>query len=91
MGELTAEQVQLKKFVEACGKELCERCHCCTVMWETAPCPMCGGFCGDEWVEDEWDDGWCDGCSGEGTIEYAYCSCDKDGKHVAAKRLTESK
>lgn len=66
--------------------DLCQRCKCCTVMYEVVACPMCGGFCGAEWIEeDEEDDGWCDECQGEGEISVGYCSCDKDGKH--AKRI----
>lgn len=33
--------------------------------------------------EDEWDDGWCDACDGEGEISVLMCigRCNENGEH----------
>jgi hypothetical protein len=60
---------------------LCDRCHCCSSVSESAPCWSCGGF-EPEW-DDDWDDGWCNVCQGEGEIYFMACvgNCDENGKH----------
>jgi hypothetical protein len=65
------------------GHMVCERCYCCDAAPEEVCCWSCQGCCGEDY-EDEWDDGWCDVCQGEGVVYVRSCigSCDENGNHV---------
>lgn len=68
------------------SNEICERCKCCSVVYEMVTCWSCGGFCGEDYDDgsDGWDEGWCDVCEAEGEIPVSYClgQCDEHGKHA---------
>lgn len=66
--------------------EMCPRCKCCELFWETCEC--CGGEgvsghdCGEDCcccLEPE-DNMRCDYCMGKGG-HWSACSCDENGKH----------
>lgn len=65
--------------------ELCKRCKCCSTYSEHATCWQCNGLCGPDFDagDDDWDDGWCSVCGGEGEIYFDAClgGCDENGKH----------
>ena len=73
----------LQVLMEHAGHTICERCYCCDSASEEAPCWQCGGFEPD--YDDEWDDGWCSVCNGEGRIYWNDCigRCDENGHHKA--------
>jgi hypothetical protein len=72
----------LQALMEASGHEVCPRCYCCDLVPESAPCPVCGGFCGPEYGDD-WDDGYCDYCGDDGEVYFKKCigNCDEHGHH----------
>ena len=75
------EQSAVRQLMEKSGHEVCTRCYCCDVVPESAPCWSCGGF---QDVDDEWDDGYCEVCGGEGEIYFKECigRCDENGHHA---------
>jgi hypothetical protein len=75
------EQSALKQLFEQSGHTICQRCYCCDMVCEWAPCWQCGGF------EPEPDDDFLDVCSvcdGAGKIYFQRCigNCDDEGNHV---------
>ena len=75
-------------LLEAEGRELCERCHCCEVVYED--CEECGG---DGWVSrhdedhmwyDEDDLYRCEWCLGKGHWRGCLGRCDEHGAHGKA-------
>lgn len=81
------EQSALKQLFDATDHEICPRCYCCSLMSESVPCPLCGGFCGAEWDEgDDQDCGDCFECGNEGEIHVKTCIglCDENGNHASA-------
>jgi hypothetical protein len=71
----------LKQSFEAAGHTICDRCYCCDVGAESAPCYQCGG------LEDEDDEigDICSACDGEGELYWTECigRCDENGNHKA--------
>jgi hypothetical protein len=80
------EGTALNALVEASGHTICDRCYCCAVVTEPVACWECGGFCND--YDDEWDDGYCASCEGEGEIYVPSClgRCNENGDHVPPLR-----
>ena len=75
----------LRVLMESSGHEICERCYCCDVVSESAPCWSCGGL-----ADFEDGDGWpdvCQDCGGEGYQYWKECigRCDELGIHHETK------
>jgi hypothetical protein len=62
----------------------------CDSVYEEVTCWQCGGMCG-EMYEDDWDDGYCEECGGEGVIHVRQClgRCNENGEH--AKKFRSKK
>lgn len=75
----------LRAFLKANDKELCERCGCCELVWQS--CEQCGGDgvfghdCGEDTcccLDPEEDDP-CEICDGEGGWMRCVGHCEDDG------------
>lgn len=71
----------MQQLMEGSGHMVCDRCYCCDATTQSATCWQCNGMT-EEW-QDEWDDGYCSVCQGEGEIYFTEClgRCDEEGNH----------
>ena len=85
------EASALKVLIESTNHHICELCYCCDCSSESTTCWSCNGM--TEWDGDDWDDGWCDVCEGEGEVYYWSClgRCDENGEHKQKAQMERQK